>query len=80
MNKPDFHSIYSDPLVADCAEGYFDGRRKDSPEPGTNRSPAYIHGFTNGRDDAGIPTPLNTKTTAQQRREKWAYIVASERA
>lgn len=32
-------------------EGYFDGRKKDSPEPSGNRSRAYRHGFQSGRDD-----------------------------
>ena len=68
----DWHSIYSDPLDAECCEGYNDGRRPDSPEPTSNRHPAYIHGFRNGRDDAGI-APRHE--TAQQRREIWAMIV-----
>lgn len=32
-------------------DGYRDGRDANSPEPGPNRSPAYRHGFLNGRDD-----------------------------
>ena len=72
MSKPDFHAIYPDPLEAECCEGYYDGRRPDSPEPGANRHPAYIHGFMNGRDDIGIRHGY----TAQERRETWALIVA----
>jgi hypothetical protein len=71
MGKPDFHAIYADPFDAECAEGYFDGRRRDSPEPGTNRHPAYIHGFRNGREDAGITPRFET---AQQRRQIWRMI------
>lgn len=74
MSRPDFHAIYDDPLDAECCEGYFDGRRPDSPEPSSNRHPAYIHGFRNGRDDARI-TPRHE--TAQQRRDIWALIVAA---
>jgi hypothetical protein len=32
-------------------EGYMDGLSAESPEPSGNRTPAYIHGFLNGRDD-----------------------------
>lgn len=74
MTIPDFHAIYPDPLDAECCNGYFDGRRPDSPEPSSNRHPAYIHGFENGRDDAGIR--LHGET-AQQRRDTWAYIAAT---
>lgn len=35
----------------EMVEGYRDGRNKDSPEPSSNRSKSYIHGFKNGRDD-----------------------------
>lgn len=49
--KPDFRALYPDPLDAECCEGYYDGRRPDSPEPSNNRHPAYIHGFRCGRDD-----------------------------
>ena len=31
--------------------GYLDGRRADNPEPSSNRSHSYRHGFANGRDD-----------------------------
>lgn len=72
MSKPDFHAIYPDPLEAECCEGYYDGRRPDSPEPGPNRHPAYIHGFMNGRDDIGV----RHGKTAQERRETWRIIVA----
>lgn len=41
------------PAVSDeeISEGYRDGRNPDSPEPSTNRSHSYRHGFANGRDD-----------------------------
>jgi len=74
MTRPDFHRIYPDPLDAECAEGYFDGWRQDSPEPSSNRHPAYIHGFRNGREDAGITPRFET---AEQRRRLWALIVAT---
>lgn len=73
-DKPDFAAIYPDPLDAECAEGYFDGWRADRPEPSGNRHPAYIHGFRNGRHDAGI---RRRPETAQQRRNLWALIEAT---
>lgn len=36
---------------ADMVEGYCDGRDPSSPEPSSNRSHSYRHGFANGRDD-----------------------------
>jgi hypothetical protein len=73
--KPDFHAIKNvSALDAECMEGYRDGRRKDSPEPSSNRHPAYIHGFRNGRDDAGITRRYET---AQERRNIWASIEAA---
>ena len=73
MSRPDFNAIYPDPLDAECCEGYYDGKRKDSPEPSSNRHPAYIHGFMNGRDDAGL---MKLRKTAQERRDAWAMIEA----
>jgi hypothetical protein len=35
----------------DMYEGYRDGFNLDSPEPSSNRSVSYRHGFANGRDD-----------------------------
>lgn len=35
----------------DMIEGYRDGRDVNSPEPSSNRSHSYRHGFANGRDD-----------------------------
>lgn len=73
MARPDFRTIYPDPLDAERVEGYYDGRRIDSPEPGPNRHPAYIHGFLNGRDDlASAP-----RKTAAELRVDWEYIVAT---
>jgi len=39
--------IFLDEMV----EGYLDGRKPDNPEPSSNRSASYRHGFANGRDD-----------------------------
>ena len=36
---------------ADMVEGYMDGLDLASPEPSSNRSHSYRHGFANGRDD-----------------------------
>jgi hypothetical protein len=35
----------------EMVEGYLDGFNLDNPEPSTNRSASYRHGFANGRDD-----------------------------
>lgn len=35
----------------EMVEGYTDGRKPDNPEPSSNRSRAYRHGFQSGRDD-----------------------------
>lgn len=32
-------------------QGYIDGLVLDNPEPSSNRSHSYRHGFANGRDD-----------------------------
>ncbi|MDX3965532.1 MAG: hypothetical protein QHD01_02895 [Bradyrhizobium sp.] len=39
-------------------EGYMDGFKADSPEPSTNRSQSYRHGFSNGRDDLKLSPRL----------------------
>lgn len=39
------------PKLPDMTVGYFDGIDPNSPEPSSNRSHCYIHGFRNGRDD-----------------------------
>ena len=31
-------------------EGYLDGLDRDAPEPSSNRTESYRHGFANGRD------------------------------
>ena len=74
MTDTDWHKLYPDELDAECCAGYYDGRRPDSPEPSSNRHPAYIHGFRNGRDDIGMTRRFET---AQQRRDIWAMIVAT---
>jgi hypothetical protein len=38
-------------FLTDMVDGYHDGRNLDNPEPSTNRSESYRHGFANGRDD-----------------------------
>ena len=35
----------------EMTEGYKDGMNPDNPEPSSNRSASYRHGFANGRDD-----------------------------
>jgi hypothetical protein len=70
----DWKKHYPDPCDAECCEGYYDGFRKDTPEPNSNRHPAYIHGFRNGREDAGITPRIET---SEQRRRLWDLIVAS---
>jgi hypothetical protein len=35
----------------DMLLGYMDGLDPNSPPPSSNRTPAYHHGFMNGRDD-----------------------------
>lgn len=41
----------------EMVDGYMDGRKSDSPEPSSNRSRSYRHGFQSGRDDlAGMPS------------------------
>lgn len=35
----------------EMTQGYVDGLDLSSPEPSSNRSAAYRHGFANGRDD-----------------------------
>ena len=67
-------NLFPNPLDAEVAQGYRDGTRRDSPEPSANRHPAYIHGFKNGREDAGI---LPSGETAQERRARWAFIKAT---
>jgi hypothetical protein len=40
------------------AQGYFDGRDRSAPEPGSNRDPRYVHSFRVGRAElAGDPIP-----------------------
>ncbi len=35
----------------ECVAGYLDGLDLTSPDPGSNRSGFYRHGWLNGRDD-----------------------------
>lgn len=40
----------------DMVQGFMDGYDLTAPEPSTNRSESYRHGFANGRaDKTGIP-------------------------
>lgn len=50
-------------------EGYMDGRVADNPEPSSNRSEAYRHGFQSGRDDlARKPSaPYDVRRVAAER-------------
>ena len=55
----------ADPLDAEFAEGYRDGRNPDCPEPSGNRHPAYVHSFNVGRAElAGKPIPASTSRKA----------------
>jgi hypothetical protein len=73
--KPNFAEIFGDGPDAYICEGYFDGKRVDSPEPGPNQHPLYVHGFVNGRDDANI---RRHGQTAHQRRMALAQILLVE--
>ncbi len=35
----------------EMVDGYLDGRDPNNPEPSSNRSRSYRHGFQSGRDD-----------------------------
>ncbi len=78
MNKPNFLEIFGNELDAELCEGYYDGSRTDSPEPGPNRHPAYIHGFWNGRDDNECARKVRRfpRKTAHETRETLAYLEA----
>jgi len=78
MGKPDFKEIYDSEFDAELCEGYYDGRRVSSPEPGSNRHPAYVHGFMNGRDDIGRRSgmPPRTSRTAEKKRQSLRYLRA----
>lgn len=39
------------PANDDMVQGYMDGFDMNNPEPSTNRSESYRHGFANGRAD-----------------------------
>lgn len=41
----------SPPANDEMVSGYLDGFDLSSPEPSSNRSHSYRHGFANGRDD-----------------------------
>ena len=58
--------------------GYLDGGNLENPEPGPNRSPAYVHGFWRGRDDAEVAVGIRSdpRMTAQEAREAWEAIEA----
>lgn len=44
------------PANDEMVEGFLDGYDLSAPEPSSNRSHSYRHGFANGRDDrAGKP-------------------------
>ena len=58
---------------AEMVEGYRDGFRDDRDELyASNRSPAYQHGWRNGRDDR----KRSPRATAQELREAAALIEA----
>lgn len=78
MTRPNFWKIYKSDFDAEMCAGYYDGKRLDTPEPGSNRHPAYIHGFMNGRDDAECSRGIRKfpRRTAQEAREALALIEA----
>jgi hypothetical protein len=49
----------------DILEGYLDGFH-GSPEPGSDRSRAYWHGWRNGRTDAGFAEPDSAQQALAQ--------------
>jgi hypothetical protein len=58
----------NDPVVLglrnDMAQGYLDGRRVETPEPGETRSWSYRHGFANGRAErSGVNRRSNLALT-----------------
>jgi hypothetical protein len=79
-NKPVPSLPMTDPgggtwLDQEFAEGYRDGRDRDTPEPSDNRSDAYRHSFAVGRAElAGCPIP------AALSRERAQGIEAAEAA
>ncbi len=78
MKKPNFLEIYENEFYAELCEGYYDGMRPDNPEPGSNRHPAYIHGFLNGRDDNECARKVRRfpRRTAQETSESLACLEA----
>lgn len=62
--------------LVEMIEGYRDGRDGSSPEPSSNRSRSYRHGFANGRDDlSGTP-----RASAHELREIADYCIAMDEA
>lgn len=52
------------PANPEMIEGFRDGYDLSAPEPSTNRSASYRHGFANGRDDrAGKPRASHADLT-----------------
>lgn len=64
------------PANQEMIDGFLDGYDLDAPEPSTNRSASYRHGFANGRDDrAGKP-----RATAQALRDMATVAMAADEA
>ena len=63
-------------LLDECSCGYFEGRDLDTPVPSHNRTPAFIHGFRCGRDDAECDVGLRKfpSRDANKARSDWSYI------
>jgi len=58
-------------MDAEFAQGYRDGRCPDTPEPNSNRHPAYIHSFKVGRGEInGTPIPVAISRAAVAKIEK----------
>jgi len=55
-----------EPANANMIDGYLDGFDLSCPEPSSNRSRSYRHGFLNGRDDrSGKPRASYTDLVRQ---------------
>lgn len=56
----------SQPANAEMVQGYMDGYSLDNPEPSSNRSASYRHGFANGRDDQSGKPRAGAETLREQ--------------
>jgi len=56
----------------EMVEGYRDGMWADSPEPSSNRTRSYRHGFANGRADISKPYQPRTDIPRNFTIGQWA--------